>query len=199
MLPVPDASESRDDRAQQEHEALARFVQTRQDCDFACLFDLLYPRLYVYFRRRGQPHRESEELAQNVMIAVHRHAPDLRQTTTFHGWLFRIARNELLMARRHARALRRSGNVVDLWEGSAVDNPEDEFLRRGALQRLLGEVDEISREVLHLRFVEELSYQDVAEALGIPLGTVKWRLHQARLKLGQKLRDNGRRECEGKE
>ena len=107
---------------------------------------------------------------------------------TVDGWLFRIARNELLMARRFAHAQRRAGTTASLDDGTAVCNPEDEFIYRSTLLQLLRELDEISREVLHLRFVDELSYTDIAEALNLPLGTVKSRLYQARIRLAEKSR-----------
>jgi RNA polymerase sigma-70 factor (ECF subfamily) len=164
---------------------MSRFLVTRGESEFTNLFALLYPSLYRYFRARQQPHREAEELAQNVMVAVHRHAAELRDLTLFHGWLYRIARNELLMVRRHAHAQCRFGTATAVDDEMAVFNPENELVYRGTLARLLRDIDETSREVLHLRFVDELSYQDIAEALGLPIGTVKWRLYQAKLKLAE--------------
>jgi RNA polymerase sigma-70 factor, ECF subfamily len=187
-LVVPVTSAVQDDRAETEREAMSRFIATRSDSDFSALFSMLYPSLYRYFCHRHQPHREAEELAQNVMIAIHRHAPELRDLTLFHGWVYRIARNELLMARRYAHAQRRSGTTTALKDATAVVNPENDFLHRSTLARLLQDVDETSREVLHLRVVDELSYQDIAEALDIPIGTVKWRLYQAKLKLARHAR-----------
>lgn len=185
-VPIPEAVQ--EDRAERERQAMRRFATTRAEADFAALFDLLYPALYRYFRHRQQQHREAEELAQNVMVAVHQHASELRDTILFHGWLYRIARNELLMARRFAHAQRRSGVLSSIEDEPAVCNPESEFVCRSTLTQLLREVDEISREVLHLRFVDELSYNDIAEALSLPVGTVKWRLHQAKLRLAEQAR-----------
>jgi len=187
-LVVPLPMTVQEDRADRERQAMSRFVESRSDADFAALFDLLYPALYRYFRHRQQPHREAEELAQNVMVAVHQHAAELRDAVLFHGWLYRIARNELLMARRFAHAQRRSGTTASLNDGAAVCNPEADFVYRSTLAQLLGDLDEMSREVLHLRFVDELSYTDIAEALALPIGTVKWRLYQARLRLAEQAR-----------
>lgn len=187
-LAVPITVAVQEDRAERERQAMRRFAATRAETDFAALFDLLYPALYKYFRHRQQQHREAEELAQNVMVAVHQHASELRDVTLFHGWLYRIARNELLMARRFAHAQRRSGVLSSIEEEPAVCNPESDFVCRGTLNQLLRDVDEISREVLHLRFVDELSYNDIAEALSLPVGTVKWRLHQAKLRLAEQAR-----------
>ena len=177
-----------DDRAEVERQAMSRFAATGSDADFRALFEMLYPAIYRYFRHRQQPHREAEELAQNVMVAVHRHAVSLRDPALFHGWLYRIARNELLMARRFAHAQRRAGATAALDDGTAVCNPEDEFIYRSTLLQLLRDMDEVSREVLHLRFVDELSYTDIAEALNLPIGTVKSRLYQARIRLAEKSR-----------
>lgn len=167
---------------------MGRFLSTRADEEFTALFRLLYPALYRYFRHRQQQHRESEELAQNVMVAVHRHASELRDLALFHGWLYRIARNELLMARRYDHAQCRAAWTAPLNDATAVSNPEAGFVSRGTLDQLMKGVDETSREILHLRFVDELSYQDIAEALDLPLGTVKWRLYQAKLKLADQAR-----------
>ena len=69
--------------------------------------------------------------------------------------------------------------------------PEDLFLAQTAREELAAAVDglaAIHREMLILTFVQELSYQDLAEVLDIPLGTVKSRLHQAKRALRARLR-----------
>ena len=167
-----------------EKQALELFLLTGTEESFCVLFEALYPRVRRYFVLRGLDRMGAEDLAQNVMFIVYRRAAEVRDRAVFNGWLMKVARNELL---QHWRR----------------QEPPDWMVAFEPLSRTLAEqrsapmqVDEVSqfaewmtflepaeRELVRLRFVEELSYEELALVLDAPLGTVKWRLFSVRKKL----------------
>lgn len=119
----------------------------------------------------------AEDVMQNVWLAVHRQLPALKSTRAFVAWLYQIARNQ---ANRELRdKIRHEAQHTSLdelgEEHLSQDEPEvdaDAELVHGALARLGAE----QREVLTLRFMEELSYQEIAEVVGCNVGTVRSRI-----------------------
>ncbi|NOT61973.1 MAG: RNA polymerase sigma factor [Acidobacteria bacterium] len=167
---------------QDERQAAERYLETGTDDSFCELFEALYPRLRRYFALRGLELAAAEELAQNVMLIVYRKAATVRQAELFFGWLYRIARHELFHYRRQNKP--------------AVETVELETMRAELEQRLhtgqaaatpvwdlLERMEQGQRDLLVLRFVEELSYDELALVFEIPVGTAKWRVHSARQKL----------------
>lgn len=165
--------------------AVEQFLSTRSEEDFCALFELVYPRVRRYFLLRGADAMTAEDLAQNVLVAVFRKAADLREPDLFHGWLFQIAKHELL---RHWRR-QPAGETVEFEPLSAElaerFTTELEDPRESRFAAWMARLDPVERELAVLRFVEDLSYEELALALVIPLGTVKWRLFQLKKKLAR--------------
>jgi RNA polymerase sigma-70 factor (ECF subfamily) len=141
-------------------------------------------------------------------LAVYDKLESFRGDAAFGTWLYRIAVNEALQ-RLRARRSRPDTLEVGLTfddNGALVgqvrpltldagDPAAREQLRR-ALEQALGELPEIYRTVFVLRDVEDLSTEEVAEALELTPGAVKTRLHRARLALREKLVDYGSESAE---
>lgn len=168
----------------EEKQAIELFLETRAEEAFCALFESLYARVRRYFLLRGLETTIAEELAQNVMFIVYQRAGDVRDRELFHGWLFKIAKNELL---RHWRQ-QRSRSELAQFEPLSEELLERLSMEMEAVRSLdftdwMSYLEPAERELIILRFVEDLSYEDLAIALGIPLGTVKWRLFNAKKKL----------------
>ena len=108
------------------------------------------------------------------------------------AWLYAVLRNIYISG------LRRSGrsgvvkNVDDLSDGEGAGPPaQEERLSAGSVTEALDRLSSQHREVIVLVGLEEMSYRDVAEILGVPLGTVMSRLSRAREQLRQLLEDRG--------
>jgi len=143
-------------------EALFRAVQAPL---YRCLLGLV-----------GRP-ALAEDLLQDVLLRVYRKIGALRDPALFRPWCYRIATREAL--RRLKRERRWSEQVdrqeaLDAVPATAREEPEPELL--AALPGLLDQVSPGSRAVLSLHYRGELSLEEVAEVLGLPLGTVKSRL-----------------------
>lgn len=146
-------------------------------------FDELYRRyegrLFAYVLRLLGDQGEAEELFHEAFMAVLRERRPGRQLVSFRAWIFRVARNlcsnRLRSRRRGARALqteaRSSEPGVDAEQ--LLGRQETRAALEHAVDRLPGPLAELYR----LR-ASGLSYEEIAETLGVPLGTVKSRMHE---------------------
>jgi RNA polymerase sigma-70 factor (ECF subfamily) len=139
---------------------------------------------------------DAAEVAQETFIRVLRSLATYDPDRPLRSWIFKIASNLSLDVIR--RRKRRPVSFEDLSDedGPTIEPADtgpgpDEGLRlEWAAERfeaLVHEMPEHYRAILHLRYREELPYEEIAEALGIPLGTVKVRLHRAHEILRRKL------------
>lgn len=171
----------------QEAAVIEKFLACFSEQAFSELFSVLYPRVFRFYRARRLSVEASEELSQNVLLAVFRSSRQVRDTARFRPWVFRIARNEMLQYERHNRASSRAAILEQLDHRAvfaassslAPDTPEfDDLLRC---------VESKDREILYLRFVDGLTYNEIAELLGIPSGTLKWRVARARAQVAAQM------------
>jgi RNA polymerase sigma-70 factor (ECF subfamily) len=127
-------------------------------------------------------------MTQNVFLKVYREAGELRELNRFYGWLFAIARNELTSYWRHERGGEKVG-FEPLAERSAGGLAiEPGVLPAMLIKELLEVLEPAERDLVVLRFVEGLSYEELAVAMRLPLGTIKWRIFNARKKLSRIMR-----------
>jgi RNA polymerase sigma-70 factor (ECF subfamily) len=159
---------------------------------FRAIFDRHVGAVYRYLYRRVGPDVVEELTADTFVIAF-----DLRER--FEGenalpWLYGIAANvlrrHLRSASRRERAHSRAGSLFAV--GSADDQIEDRLDAAAAAPQLaaaLAQLEPRDREVLLLFAWEELSYQEISDALGIAPGTVASRLSRARRRMRERLGD----------
>jgi RNA polymerase sigma-70 factor (ECF subfamily) len=134
--------------------------------------------------------QDAMDVAQTTFLKAFEHLGDYDPAFRFYSWLYRIAINESL----NALALRKPGAALD---GNAADDaPGPDRAAEGdqALQAIEDALMRISpelRTVTVLRHITQLSYEDISDALGLPEKTVKSRLHSARERLRDYLRQSG--------
>jgi RNA polymerase sigma-70 factor (ECF subfamily) len=162
--------------------------QTGDEEAYRELVERFSPRLR-YFLHKVLPRRDrADDLLQEVWIDVFRQLPRLQNVEAFTAWIYRIARGKAtLELRRNGRA----PMAADLPELAAAPDQEPVFSREDAarIHAALDELPAEQREVLVLRFLEELSYEDIGGIVGCPLGTVRSRIHYARQALQRLLED----------
>jgi RNA polymerase sigma-70 factor (ECF subfamily) len=175
------------ERVRRDGAVTERFLETPNEDSFADLFNTYKPQLVAFFRARSCDMPLAEDLAQEVMLTVYRKATQVRDRTLFRAWLFKIARNVLC---RHYGKQKREVDTVDLTDVNdrLVASPHKppgmpafEFLN------WMGFLDSREREVMSLRFIEEWEYHEIAAAQAIPIGTVQWRVFNAKKKLAPHL------------
>jgi RNA polymerase sigma-70 factor (ECF subfamily) len=125
---------------------------------------------------------EVEDIAQDALLRAWRRRSTLRDGQRRNEWLATIVRNEAY--RQHERLRPDPVAEVETQEG-ADDERIASTVERADLHAILGSLDEDDRQLLRLRYTEDLTQQAIARRLGLPDGTVKVRLHRLRLKLRQ--------------
>ena len=180
---MPDAEQALVQRAQKgDHEAFAALVTEHQR--------------YVYnlVLRVVRNEEEALDLAQETFLRAWTALPNFRGQSRFRTWLYRIATN---LCYNHLPNLRRSLSdlsddaIADVPENNpAFDNPahnlESQELRT-YLHKAIDELEENYRLLLSLRYQNELSYEEIASTLNLPLGTVKTGLFRAKEQLRRAL------------
>ncbi len=122
-------------------------------------------------------------MLQEVWLAVYRALPRLADPAALAAWLYRIARDKASVQWR-VRPPERLLDVSDLVEEPSQDN---EFRREDA-QEIHAGLDQLTpeqREILVLRFLEDMTYEQIAKVTGCPIGTVRSRLYYAKSALRQ--------------
>lgn len=140
----------------------------------------------------------AEDLAQDTFVRAFTHLDSYKTELKFSSWLFRIAHNAAIdhLRRRHPETLSLDGdpNAASVEEAAAgaiavadpTASPLDQVLAAelGAqLEAAIAQLRPSYRSCVVLRYVEELSYEEIAQTLDLPIGTVKTHLHRARLEL----------------
>ena len=146
----------------------------------------LFDSLYNFARWLVRNQSDAEDLVQETYRKALHSFASFKPTTNFRGWIFRILKNTFLSSRS---GLERKMTVAmeSEQDGSELaaerETPETILIERSNRQLVQRAIDELPahyREVLLLCEVEEMSYQQIAETLSIPIGTVMSRLARAR-------------------
>ena len=172
-------SSSQDDRALPEFEELAM---------------PLFDSAYNFARWLVQNQDDAEDLVQETYLKALRNFTSFQQGTNFRAWIFQILKNTFLTSR--SKLERRMTVAMDSEEDSPMlpvnsSTPESVLIERSGIDAIRGAIEQlpvIFREVILLRDVEDVSYQEIAEILSIPIGTVMSRLARARRIVRESLR-----------
>ena len=147
------------------------------------------PRLRYFLRTRLASADRIDDLLQEVWLEVVRQLPRLQDAGAFTAWIYRIARGKTTLELRRAGPLRQTPDNVET--AAAEDEPEFSPEDAARIHRALAELPVEQREVLALRFLEDLSYEEIGLVLGCPLGTVRSRIYYAKRALKQLLERSG--------
>jgi len=148
--------------------------------------------LWTYIRRLVGRDDAAGELVQDVWVRVIRGIPRLRDGSKLRAWLFGIARRTV-MDRLRVQYAHPVDADVDLTEVAAETLTSHDEADLQELERALSRLPALERDVLTLFYLEELSLTDIAETLGVPVGTVKSRLFRARRMLREEMHAGGSR------
>lgn len=151
-------------------------------------------RVLAWCLRLGGPHIDAEDTAHEVFIVALRRLPGFRGESSLLTWLYAITRNVVANARRRA-ALRRFVGLETVAERPGPAGLADDELallrQRRQVQHALERLSARHREVVVLADLEDRTAPEVAEILGVPVGTVYSRQHAARRAFAAALRAEG--------
>lgn len=149
--------------------AMARLVDTHYDVVFR-----------FCARRIGS--EIAQDMAQETFITAQKSLRKFEGRSSFQTWLLGIAHNHV-----RNELKRRKAEPVDWTNDVEMQSPEEQLIDRESLRKALRALSAEHREVVLLHEVEQLTYDEMAEVLGIPSGTAKSRLHHAILQLRNSL------------
>ena len=139
-------------------------------------------------------HDEAEDLTQDVFLKLFKSLRTFDRRANFSTWLISVSRNLCIDHYRRVRRERESINhdvdVVTLARPTGGDSPEAMLERRDRVALLRAALDALApalRAAIMLRDIRELSYQEIAETLGVPEGTVKSRINRGRAELARQI------------
>ncbi|MBN2530940.1 MAG: sigma-70 family RNA polymerase sigma factor [Deltaproteobacteria bacterium] len=159
-------------------------------------------RIYnLIFRMIGN-HEEAEDLLQEVFITVFKKIDSFRGESSLSTWIYRIATNHCINRKKYLSRRKHyaKSSFSELTEkeqsetGSGITQnlPRPDEMAEGKqmellIQHAISSLDDEYKVVLILRDVQNLSYEEIEQILNVPAGTVKSRLHRARMALKEKL------------
>lgn len=178
------------------YDPLADVIGRAQQGDPAAfdeLVDRFSPRLFGLLYRLSGSHHDAEDLLQEVFLRVVRTIDDYRHQGRFEAWLYRIALN---LARDRVRRRQRRGATaggtmdwISLDGCPASHPPPDQPLELAEqvdrLQQALERLLPAEREVIMLRHFSDMSFREIADTMGTPIGTALARSHRALARLRQ--------------
>lgn len=144
------------------------------------------PRLRFFLEKMVRDSETADDLLQETWCDVYRKLPGLRDRGAVTSWIYQIARRRALQELRKRRL-----RFVPLEEPEAWADEEPSFTADDAeaVRNALDRLQPAHREVLLLRFVEQMSYEDIARVTGLALGTVRSRIHYAKHALRDELEE----------
>ena len=136
----------------------------------------------------------AEDAAQEAFLAAWRGLPRFRGDSRFSTWLYRLTTNAAIDWLRREKRHRGMDDVTELELPDDGPGPQDQAEQaeaQQAVRRALGQLSEEHRQVLLLRYMQELDYAEIAAALEISEGTVKSRISRAKMRLRELLDGSG--------
>lgn len=181
--------------------ALVAKVQQGDAGAYRQLFDLYHRRAFAVALGVVKNRQDAQDVVQEAFIKVHRYIGTFQGNSSFYTWLYRIVMNlsidhirrgkpntDFDDARAHESAAGDGSMLPRILDG----NPGKTVVRRELTEQLtksLEELPEYHRAVILLREVEGLSYEEMADVLKVPKGTIMSRLFHARKKMQESLRE----------
>lgn len=168
---------------------MAAVSRSRDHDSFMRIYDHFMPRLCLYLRGLGSTEAVAEELGQETLLrlwqSAERYDPGRSSLCT---WLYRIARNLHIDRIRREHGWTHAQDVVE--RAAAEDapvNPAEDYAAQVQLKRSIAGLPAVQARLVRMSYLEAKSHHEIAQELGMPLGTVKSHLRRAFLKLQSQL------------
>jgi len=147
---------------------------------------------------------DAHDVAQEAFVNAFQKLNTFRGHSAFYSWLFRIALNSAVSQKRKQRAVvsidaarEQSGDEpIDRHPAARPEHALETNERQIAVRAALADLAEEFRTALVLKEMEDLSYEEISEIVGCPIGTVRSRIHRARAELRVKLQGLFREPCD---
>ncbi len=176
-----------------EHDIVLRAQQGDSEA-FALLVEEYQGPVYRLALRMGLSPSDAEEAAQDAFVSAWRALPNFRGDSKFSTWLYKLTTNAATDILRREKKHLPDRDVTEIELPDEAVSMEETVERQEsaqAVQRAIAALSPEYREILLLRYMEQLSYDELQAVLGVPKGTVKSRINRAKAQLKEKLLENG--------
>ena len=179
-------------KALEDFDLIDKAVMEKDQQAYATLMKRYKKAVYFMILKMIRDADDAEDLTMEAFAKAFRNLQRFKKDYTFSTWLFRIATNNTIDFIRKKKLKTMSlnntmsddsGNSVNIDVEDDDNNPQDEFIRSQRIEMVRIFVDKLPakyRKLVQLRYFDELSYEEIAQELDKPLGTVKAQLHRSR-------------------
>ena len=166
-----------------ERELVAR-CQRGDDGAFGELVERYKNLVYAMIYRMVEVRSQVDDLAQDVFLKVHRGLPYFRGEARLSTWIYRIVSNECVQTRSRRRE---RTSTRDVAEPAAADGAFADLEVRDRIEKAMAQLPDNYRFLVAAHYLKGVQYEALAEALNLPLGTVKTHLYRAKRQLRELL------------
>lgn len=164
-----------------------------QEVEFETLVSTYYQPLYRFAYSLSKSESEAADLTQQTFLIWAEKGHTLRDTSKVKSWLFTSLYREFLRLNRRGKTISHlEPEIIEAREDTTLTSSPRQMEGKEALAAL-EELDPVYREPLTLFYLEDLAYKEIADVLGIPIGTVMSRLARAKAQLKSKLSEKTRK------
>ncbi|MCS5490475.1 RNA polymerase sigma factor [Algoriphagus limi] len=179
-------------KALEDFDLIDRAVIEKDQSAYAALMKRYKKAVYFMILKMIRDADDAEDLTMEAFAKAFKNLHRFKKDYTFSTWLFRIATNNAIDFIRKKKLKTMSlnttmsddsGNAVNIDVEDDENNPQDEFIKSQRIEMVRIFVDKLPakyRKLVQLRYFDELSYEEIAQELDKPLGTVKAQLHRSR-------------------
>lgn len=181
-----EGAHGREERNRDEREArLVLEARRGGERAFREIVERYQPMVFAVVRGMLGDRPDVEDVVQEAFIKVYRGLAKYRGEAKLSTWVYAVARNEAADAARRGRPAAEPLDHVVL-VAAEESRPDEQYAKRAErdrLERCLAELEENYRVALELRYMAEMSYNEIADTMGLPMGTVKTYIHRAKIEL----------------
>ncbi len=165
--------------------------QLGDDGAFEQLVHRYHPKLRYFLRKLLGQDSDADDILQETWLEAHAGREKLRATEAFAAWIYRIAHNKAMGLMRKQKRLPKFLTEAEIPEIESVE-PDEPFSPESAaaINTCLDKLTPTHKEVLVLRFLEDMTYEDIAAVVDCQIGTVRSRIYYARQALRREMENN---------
>lgn len=179
-----------------DHQLVEQVLAGNMSC-YELLFERYQAQLYAATLQKTGDEQDARDILQETFVKAYFNLARYNPEYTFGQWIYTIARNLFIDYTRRKKSSTATISIDRQGLGGispAADtlNPEERIIsdqRSTQLEKIMAELPPRYRTMIELRFIKEYSYEEIAEKLNMPIGTVKTQIHRARERMCNLIRD----------
>lgn len=166
-------------------------VKSQRETAFRMLVNEYKEKLYWHIRKIVLSHEDCDDILQNVFIKIWQGLKEFRYESRLYTWMYRIATNEAInfLNEKKRKVYGNASEITEMLENTLESDSwfsGDEIQRE--LQKAVLKLTERQRLIFNMKYFDDMTYEDIAEILGVAVGTLKATYHNAVKKIEESMR-----------